>query len=138
MVKSAFRELVREMIQTRITSAFSAPESVEEEADAIEAEEAGGVVTTDEEREGFMIVRAIAREALPADRVFIRDQKSYCAVLVDNNNRKPLVRLWFNRSAKYIGLFDGEKEDRVMITSLDHIYDYSDRIRAAARKYVDG
>ena len=82
-----------------------------------------------------MIVKAIAREIIPAKRILIRDAKSYCAVLVDNN-RKPLARLHFNRSVKYIGLFDGEAEDRIIIESLDRIYDYSDRIRATARKYV--
>lgn len=67
----------------------------------------------------------------------MRDQKSYCGILIDNNNRKPLARLWFNRSVKYIGLFDGESEERLIVDSLDQIYDYSDRLRATAKKYAD-
>ncbi len=67
----------------------------------------------------------------------MRDQKSYCGVLVDNNNRKPLVRLWFNRNVKYVGLFDGEKEEKVKIDSLDEIYDLADRIRSTARSYLE-
>jgi hypothetical protein len=34
-------------------------------------------------------------------------------------------------------LFDGEKEDRVLIDTLDHIYDFTDRLRATAMKYLD-
>lgn len=123
------------MIQTRITSAFDTSVEAEETHEVEIADD--GVETTEEEREGFMVVRAIAREVLPANRIFMRDQKSYCGILVDNNNRRPLVRLWLNRSVKYLGLFDGETEDRVVISTLDHIYDYTDRIRATARKYVD-
>jgi hypothetical protein len=85
-----------------------------------------------------MIIKAIVRETIGAKRVVMRDQKSYCAVLVDNNNRKPLARLWFNRSVKYIGLFDGETEERLIVDSLDKIYEFSDRLRATARKYVEG
>jgi len=84
-----------------------------------------------------MIIRAIVRDILKPSRVVMRDQKSYCGILVDNNNRKPLARLWFNRSVKYIGLFDGEKEERVKIDTLDEIYDCADRLRDTARTYAE-
>ncbi|MGO7207956.1 restriction endonuclease, partial [Rhizobium ruizarguesonis] len=58
-------------------------------------------------------------------------------ILVDNNNRKPLARLWFNRSVKYIGLFDGETEERLIIDSLDQIYDHTERLRIAAKRYAE-
>ena len=74
-----------------------------------------------------MIVKAIVRDVIKPSRVFMRDQKSYCGILVDNNNRRPLTRLHFNRSVRYISLFDGEKEDRVKIELLDHIYDHAER-----------
>ena len=82
--------------------------------------------------------RAIAREAIAANRIHMRDSKSYCAILIDNNNRKPLVRLHFNRAVKYIGIFDGKTETRHRIESLDHIYDHSERIRATAKAYATG
>ena len=89
--------------------------------------------------EAFFIVRGIVREVIKPARVFIRDQKSYCEILIDDNNRKPLARLHFNRSsAKYVGLFDGEKEERIRIDTLDRIYDFSDRLRATASAYVEG
>ncbi|MER9296555.1 hypothetical protein NKI38_08665 [Mesorhizobium sp. M0621] len=85
-----------------------------------------------------MVVRAIVRDFLKPARVIMRDQKSYCGILVDNNNRKPLGRLWFNRTVKYLGLFDGEKEEKVKIDSLGEIYDYADRLRATAEEYLAG
>lgn len=137
MVKNAFRELVRDLVQSRISSALATTSVVEmepvEPAAPVAEDE---IITTDEEKEGFMIVRAIAREVLPASRIFIRDQRSYCGILVDNNNRRPIARLWFNRSVKYLGVFEGKDEKKYKIETLDHIYDYSDQIRSAARIYA--
>lgn len=136
MVKLAFREIVRDTVQTRLSTALAENESTV--SSDVEGPPGVEIETTDEEREGYLIVRAIVRDIVKATRVTMRDQKSYCGVLIDNNNRKPLIRLHFNRSIKYIGLFDNEREDRLRIDSLDEIYDYSDRIRATANAYAEG
>jgi hypothetical protein len=45
--------------------------------------------------------------------------------------------LRFNYSQKYIGIMDGEKnEDRIPIQKLDDIYQYADRLKAAAQHWV--
>ena len=137
MVKSAFREIIRDSIKSTLSTALDTTERLNATTTTPEPDE-DEIVTTDEEREGFMIVRAIVREVVAADRVVMRDQKSYCGILLDNNNRKPLARMHFNRSIKYVGLFDGEREDRVRIDSLDRIYDLTERLRATARFYVEG
>tara|TARA_R110002033_G_scaffold48227_6_gene94495 strand:- start:61 stop:273 length:213 start_codon:yes stop_codon:yes gene_type:complete len=42
----------------------------------------------------------------------MRDSKPYCAVLLDDNNRKPIARLHFNsETSRYLGTFDDEKEE---------------------------
>ncbi len=137
MVKSAFREIIRDSVKSMLSNALDTTNRLQiaEPLADIDEEE---IVTTDEEREGYMIVRAIAREVIKADRIVMRDQKSYCGILIDNNNRKPLARLHFNRAVKYVGLFDGEKEERVRIDSLDHIYDLTERLRTTARFYAEG
>jgi len=134
LVRSAFREVIRDSVKSRITSALAETENAVE---SIEENKEEVVETTEEEIEGYMIVKAIVRDVLRPQRVVMRDARSYCAVLVDNNNRKPLTRLHFNRAVKYISLFDGEKEERVPIDTLDHIYDYTDRLRATAAKYAE-
>ena len=54
----------------------------------------------------------------------MRDVKSYCGILLDNNNRQPICRFHFNYATqKYIGLFDENKnEERVPIDDLDDIF----------------
>lgn len=136
VVRAAFREVIMDTVKNRLSSALADTEQVIEKIDDV-IEEESDIVTTDEEREGYMIVKAIVRDTISAKRVVMRDQKSYCGILVDNNNRKPLARLWFNRSVKYIGLFDGEAEERLIVDSLDKIYDYADRLRATAKLYIE-
>ena len=70
--------------------------------------------------------------------ISIRDAASYCAILFDDNNRKPICRLRFNNENKLaIGLFDEKKdEDRIAISSIDDIFDFSDRLKACVTAYL--
>ena len=96
-----------------------------------------GVETTPEETEGYHIIRAICAKHIDVARVVIRDTKSYCGVLLDNNNRKPLCRLRFNYSKKYIGLFEIGEEVKHPIESISEIYRYEEQLIKAIRFYED-
>ena len=76
---------------------------------------------------------AILAQILDPQRVTIRDHKSYCSVLLDDNNRKQVCRLWFNGTQKYVGVFNEEKiETRIPIASLARIYDLSSQLKETA------
>lgn len=95
------------------------------------------VETTQEELDGYAIVKAIACSEITPQRVTHRDAKSYFAIMIDNNNRKTVARLYFNRNKKYIVTLDAEKkETRHDITSLDEIYQFAERIRASVQQYA--
>ncbi|WP_017975169.1 type I restriction endonuclease [Actinopolyspora halophila] len=96
-----------------------------------------GIETTEEEVEGLRIVRAIVCSEVTIDRVSGRDSKTYFAVLLDDNNRKTIARLWFNRSQKYLGVFDENKvETRMPIASLEDIYRHADQLRTTAIRHA--
>ncbi|WP_026204286.1 type I restriction endonuclease [Actinomycetospora chiangmaiensis] len=98
---------------------------------------AGEIVTTEEELEGFRIVRAIVCSEVAAARVVSRDAKTYFGVLLDDNNRKPIARLWFNRSQRYLGVFDENKaETRLPITDVTDIYQHADQLRKTVASYL--
>lgn len=82
-------------------------------------------------------MEAIGRGDVKPQRITHRDSKSYFAVLLDDNNRKPIARLHFNGKQKYLGLLDEDKvETRHPITDLDEIYSHAEAIRAAVRRYM--
>ncbi|WP_462270196.1 type I restriction endonuclease [Desulfobacter sp.] len=133
ITKKALKLHINSEINQRLTSALSnedhelTPDTEVEEI--LEQDDKPGIVTTEEEMEGFFIVKAIMRKTIPPERIFHRDTKSYFGVLLDNNNRKPICRLHFNRKQKYIGIFDTEKkETRHPIESLNDIYNFSDSL----------
>lgn len=93
--------------------------------------------TSPEELEGYRIIKAIACGEIRPQRVTQRDAKTYFAVLVDDNNRKPIARLHFNGKRKYLGLLDESKaETRHLIEDLDDIYTHAETIRDAVRRYA--
>ncbi|WP_199042416.1 type I restriction endonuclease [Glycomyces salinus] len=118
-----------------VTSNSSSEEPPEDEPAEPESE----VETTLEEIGGYQIVKAIACSEVKPHRIVYRDAKSYFAILLDNNNRKPIARLHFNgKRRKYIGTFDSEKnETRHSIDSLDDIYLHSTAIRNAVRSHLE-
>lgn len=143
IVRTAFRELVRERVQERLKAALegaSTPTDLAVPDEARENEEVQDeVVTSAEELEGYFIVKSILREAVAPGRIVARDVRSYFGVLLDDNNRKPLARLHFNSSTKYLGLFDNpnKAEERVPLSTLDDIYLYRERLLATPAFYEE-
>ncbi|KGI63513.1 type I restriction enzyme HsdR N-terminal domain-containing protein [Enterobacter sp. HG048] len=143
LTKKAASQYINDQVNERLKSAITGitPAIIDtpNESSQIEEDEhkdESDVVTTLEELEGYHIVKAITRAVLEAPRITHRDTKSYFGILVDDNNRKPLCRLHFNRTQKYIGLFDIEKnETRHPITTVDDIYSFADILKATAALY---
>jgi predicted type IV restriction endonuclease len=150
ITKRAFEQLLGERINERLKGAM-APESVSvsepiPQAKTVPAEALAPstapnepqIATSAEELEGFHIVRAIVRSVVPTKRVFMRDAQSYCAILLDDNNRKPICRLRFNNTDKLrLGLFNDKKEEElVAIETPDEIYNFSERLQAIVRSYT--
>jgi len=142
ITKRAFEQLLGERINDRLKGAMT-PESVttaEATVTAVPVESAAElqVVTTAEEIEGFHIVRSVLRGVVNPRRIFMRDAQSYCAILLDDNNRKPICRLRFNNSGKlYLGLLNEKKEEeRVALESVDDIYNFSDQLKTVATSHL--
>ncbi|WP_346806980.1 type I restriction enzyme HsdR N-terminal domain-containing protein [Enterobacter chuandaensis] len=143
LTKKASSQYINDQVNERLKSAITGitpvitetsnePSHIEEEDHKDESD----VITTLEELEGYHVVKAITRAVLEASRITHRDTKSYFGILVDDNNRKPICRLHFNRTQKYIGLFDIEKnETRHPISTVDDIYSFADILKATAALY---
>ncbi len=134
-------DLVNDRLKSAITGvvpqvALPTPIEVinEEEDDPLQEGDIARVVTTEEELEGFFIVKSIIRQIVDPTRVVHRDTQSYFGILLDDNNRKPVCRLHFNRAQKYVGILDqGKKETRYPITKLDDIYSLAEALIAATK-----
>ena len=89
-------------------------------------------------RDRFQIVRAIVCSDVGVGRVAARDTQTYFGILFDDNNRKPIARLWFNRAQKYLGVFDEDKnESKLPIDSPQDIYQHADVLRKTVLAYLN-
>ena len=147
ITRRAFDQLISEKINARLKGAMT-PETMsslavpakEEAAVEVVASSSSPILTSHEEIEGFYAIRALLRDVLPAKRVVMRDAASYCAILLDDNNRKPICRLRFNNTDKLkIGIFNEQKEEEVVsLDSVDDIFNLAERIKATALSYEAG
>ena len=141
LTKKALQQFLKDQVNNRISSALD--ESLNNDIKTIEKEDIqevedknSKIETTEEELEGFYIVKAILRLVLPVERIFYRDTQSYFGVLLDNNNRKPLCRLHFNAAQKYLGIIDkNKKETRHKIETIDDIYEFSNDLIDSVKNY---
>lgn len=139
----ALKQFLNDSVNARLKSAIGnndikavPPITQVVETSQQEDEQAPKVTTTEEEVEGFNIVKAILRQKVEAQRIVARDTQSYFGVLLDDNNRKPLCRLHFNTKQKYLGLFDSAKtETRHPIECVDDIFKFEDLLKATVTFY---
>ena len=147
LVKRTISNYINDMISDRLKAAIKDNSSQESE-NAISAEvepiteqeekSASKIVTTEMELEAYYIVKAILRGTIAAERVTYRDAQSYFAVFIDDNNRKPVCRLYLDSdNNKKISFIDeSKKEHHNKISCIDDIYQFADEIIAAASRFV--
>jgi hypothetical protein len=127
LIVNSISALIRDRVNERLTSALSVSNPIEEEDESPGAVEE--IVTTEDEIAGFNIVRAIAAKAVDPKRIVMRDAKSYCAILLDDNNRKTIARMHFNSpTARYFGTFLGKEETRHSVLEPVQIYQHDEAI----------
>jgi hypothetical protein len=133
IVKRAIDQTLRDRLRERFETALEPDElEIDESPDG----EGDKVITTDAEMMGFNIIRAIGSEVVDPSRIVMRDAQSYCAVLFDDNNRKPVCRLRFNSSILKIGLFSDKQEEIIGIVAPEDIFVHRERIKEVIREYL--
>ena len=140
LTKKSIQQHISDLITERLKTALTKEDEKVKEQEAIQAEQTKAdenkIVTTEEELEGFMIVKTILRQKISATRVTYRDAQSYFAILLDDNNRKTICRLYLNGSKKYFVTLDEQKKEvKNEITSLDDIFKHSETLLKIVDSY---
>ena len=140
LVKRAFSSFVNEIVNTKISSALSVDsdeETNESTETTVEEAPVSKIITTEEEIEGFYIVRGLLAGIVPVEDVAYRDTESYFGVLYTNNNRKPICRLNLDTKNKQLLIPDENKKfERIYIESLNDIYKYKNKLIGVVKRYL--
>jgi hypothetical protein len=141
LVKRSIASYINDMISDRLKAAIKEDE-VQEEKQELDVngddKQEDKIVTTDEEMEAFYIVKSILRNTIHTERITYRDSQSYFAVFIDDNNRKTVCRLYLNSQTnkRLTFLDDNKKEIHNKISAIDDIYEYSEQLINAAKKFT--
>lgn len=128
LFKKALKQFVNDRVSNQLKSATEAEEVIDNNC--------GKIITTEEEKQAFYIVQAIARDVIPSEDIVMRDQINLCMILYKNDQCKPIVKLYFNDVKNLqIELFDEEGPYKIELATLDEIYDYKDAIIKICKKY---
>lgn len=144
IVKRAYTQFINDQINERLKSAISQHTAKEEAVGntnsktplPADPDSKKAIITTDEEIEAYHIVKALLRDVVEPQRIAIRDTQSYCGVLLDDNNRKPICRFYFNGENKFLALIKEDKsEEKVQVTNLNDIFAFSNRFKEIIALY---
>lgn len=141
LIKATLDNLINDKVKANLDAALKTTKDAQAEADETIQETVVGadtnIVTSQEEIDAYNIIKAISSELVEPDRIAMRDAKSYCAILFDDNNRKPVVRLFFNNSEKKsVVFFDGPQEEKIFIGKTAELFEFKTRILDTVRKYM--
>jgi hypothetical protein len=143
ILKRALPEFINDKINERLKTAMAlsseqapvivAPVVVQDESDK------NAVVTTSIEYEAYYTIKAILNGAgFDGKRAAIKDQQSYCSVLLDNNNRRPICRFYFNNvNNKQLEVYPNGKDapEKFPIQTLEELFTHADKIVMSAKQY---
>jgi hypothetical protein len=140
LTKKSIQQHISDLITERLKTALTKEDEETKKQEAIQAEQAKvdevKVITTDEELEGFMIVKTILRQKISATRITHRDAQSYFAILLDDNNRKTICRLYLNGGRKFFATLDDQKKEvKNEINSLDDIFQHAETLLKIVDQY---
>lgn len=138
LTKKSIQQHISDLITERLKTALNKEDEAIKDAAAampIEKEDSSNVVTTEEELEAFMIVKTILRQKVNSSRITHRDAQSYFAILLDDNNRKTICRI-YTGNKKYIGILDEQKKEvKKELLTLDDIFNYAEDLIKTVEGY---
>jgi predicted type IV restriction endonuclease len=144
IIKKAFKQFINELVNDKLNAALktanSEDETLSQAAVALEVESMDGksesqIVTTEEEIEGYAIVKLLLKETIAEERIGYRDNLSYFNILVDNSIRRWICRLGFNQAQKYVQ-FNDEGKTYVNIDRVSDITLHKDKLIEVAKKFI--
>ena len=135
------KEFITEEMKHLLDDAVNPPEPETNFTSEIEQKN-NNTEFTEDEREGYYIIRAILSSVISPSRVTYRDTASYCNILLDNNVRRQIVRFYFNNpKKKKLVIFsiddDGNKSSETFpIDRISDIHNYADRFKKIVSSYL--
>lgn len=137
VIQKGFNQIISEKINSKLSTALDT--NIKEEVESTETKTAAsetddGIVTTPEELEAYTVAKVVLKDTIEPARVFYRDNRSYFNVLIDDSNRKWVIRIYFNATRSYFILHD-ENNTEIEFDDPTEIYSHAKEIIEVAEQF---
>lgn len=106
-----------------------------------------GIVTTNTEIWGLVIIRTLLHQVMDTSRISMRDQKSYCPIILDDNSRKTICRFynfceWEDGDPNigdnaHVLIFNGKGGgEKFPLRFIDDLYPLKEHFVAAIKQFI--
>ncbi|MDD4884802.1 type I restriction endonuclease [Sulfuricurvum sp.] len=139
-IKKSFAEVLHDIASDKINALQSNLQIDIESEDAPAHEEKNQIVTTDEELEGFYIVKSLLGEDTDLSNITFKDTVNYFTILYQGKVTKWLCRLYFNGRQKSIA-FPGEEKGSEIKQNIDRVedlYKFRPELKQVLEKRITG
>ncbi|WP_257396716.1 type I restriction endonuclease [Campylobacter lari] len=125
-IKKSFKELINDIAYDKITSIKNNLQEINNDEDEESYDDEKEIITTEEELQGFYIVKSILASAgANLQNISYKDTLSYFAILYQNRVTKWICRLNFTKTKKWVSFPDDTYEQ---IEKLEDLYKLQDKI----------
>lgn len=142
IVQKSLKQFMNDLLNDKLKSALEntnleSDSSVEEVAATTEqTKNEPEIITTQEELEGYITVKVLLQDTIDANRIYYRDNQSYFNILLDDNIRKWICRLYLNRNNSKSIVFNDENRTTYPIESTSDILKYKADIIRVAKSFI--
>ena len=139
ILKKSLNQCITETMNDKIKTVLDKNDAAEEEQPDLpeERKREKNITTTDEELEGYFIVKNILKDVVSMDDVFYRDNESYMNVLYKNSRNKWICRFVFTDTQKYILIPDKDRKPvRYNISNVYDIQNYKSQLVESLKQYI--
>ena len=143
IIKKSINQFINELMNERIKNAIE--KQTEKENEDTQQENISHnndisnskIITTMEELETYFIIKSILRDIVETDKITYKDTQSYFGILLDNNTRKWICRIYIKENSKYLIIPDENKnETRYDIEKMKDIYNLKKELSESLNRYL--
>lgn len=141
IVKKGFSQFISERVNEKLSAALNTnvdtklpnDEIIEKNEDDSKAD--SEIVTTPEELEAYTTTKIVLKDIIEPARVFYRDNRSYFNILIDDNIRKWIMRVYVNNHQIKL-VFNNDDRTVVEIKNPLDIVLYASILKEVSKKFI--
>lgn len=141
IVKKGFSQFISERVNEKLSAALNTNVDTKLPNDDISEEiedtskTDSEIVTTPEELEAYTTTKIVLKDIIEPSRVFYRDNRSYFNILIDDNIRKWIMRVYVNNHQIKL-VFNNDDRTVVEIKNPLDIVQYASILNEVSKKFI--